>query len=45
VSFFLAGENLGDADYDVGRTPLRTIGPPRTIRGGLRVRMSGHGRP
>ncbi|HEV7500582.1 MAG TPA: TonB-dependent receptor [Vicinamibacteria bacterium] len=44
VSFYLAGENLGDADYDVGRTPLRTIGPPRTIRGGLRVRMSGHGR-
>jgi outer membrane receptor protein involved in Fe transport len=45
VSFFVAGENLGDAQYDVARTPLRTIGPPRTIRGGFRVRVSGHGRP
>jgi outer membrane receptor protein involved in Fe transport len=34
---FLAIENLFDADYDVGRTPLRTIGWPRTVRMGARV--------
>jgi outer membrane receptor protein involved in Fe transport len=34
---FAAIENLGDADYDVGRTPIRTIGWPRTARVGLRV--------
>jgi len=45
VGFFLAGENLTDAEYDVGRTPLRTVGPPRTIRGGLRVRLAGRARP
>jgi len=42
VSAFVAGENLTDAEYDVGRTPVRTTGPPRTLRGGLRVRV---GRP
>jgi outer membrane receptor protein involved in Fe transport len=41
VSFFLAGENLRDVEYDVGRTPVRTVGPPRTIRGGFRVRLRG----
>ncbi|MGH9350268.1 MAG: TonB-dependent receptor [Vicinamibacterales bacterium] len=34
---FLAIENLFDAEYDVGRTPIRTIGWPRTVRGGLRL--------
>jgi outer membrane receptor protein involved in Fe transport len=45
VGFFIAGENLGDAEYDVGRTPIRTVGPPRTIRGGFRVRLGGPARP
>jgi outer membrane receptor protein involved in Fe transport len=45
VGFFLAGENLTDAEYDVGRTPIRTVGPPRTIRGGFRVRLGGGARP
>ena len=45
VSFFLAGENLTDAEYDVARTPIRTVGPPRTIRAGFRVRMRGGARP
>jgi len=45
VGFFLAGENLTDAEYDVGRTPVRTVGPPRTIRGGFRVRLGGRARP
>jgi outer membrane receptor protein involved in Fe transport len=34
---FVAIENLFDADYDVGRTPIRTIGWPRSFRLGVRV--------
>lgn len=34
---FVAVENVFDADYDTGRTPLRTIGWPRTVRVGVRV--------
>jgi outer membrane receptor protein involved in Fe transport len=34
---FLSIENLSDTDYDVGRTPIRTIGWPRSVRMGLRV--------
>lgn len=34
---FIAVENLFDTEYDVGRTPLRTIGWPRTVRGGVRM--------
>lgn len=34
---FFAVENLFDKDYDTGRTPLRTIGWPRTVRVGVRV--------
>ena len=34
---FAAAENLFDSEYDVGRTPIRTIGWPRTVRGGVRV--------
>lgn len=37
VHGFLAVENLFDVEYDVGRTPIRTVGWPRTIRGGVRV--------
>ena len=33
---FVAVENLFDADYLVGRTPLPTIGAPRAARAGLR---------
>jgi outer membrane receptor protein involved in Fe transport len=36
---FLAGENLLNQRYEVGRTPLLTIGPPRSVRVGLRVRV------
>lgn len=36
-NIFVAVENLFDADYDVGRTPLRSIGWPRTARVGVRV--------
>lgn len=37
VHLFLAVENLFDTDYDVGRTPIRTIGWPRSVRGGVRL--------
>jgi outer membrane cobalamin receptor len=36
---FFAVENLFDLEYDTGRTPLRTIGWPRTIRAGVRVAL------
>jgi outer membrane receptor protein involved in Fe transport len=37
VQGFLAIENLFDTEYDVGRTPIRTIGWPRTVRVGARL--------
>jgi len=37
---FLAVENLFDQRYDVGRTPLLTIGPPIQTRAGVRFRLS-----
>jgi outer membrane receptor protein involved in Fe transport len=37
ANVFVSIENLFDKDYDVGRTPLRTIGWPRTVRAGVRV--------
>lgn len=33
---FVAVENLFDVDYDVGRTPVRTVGWPRSVRVGAR---------
>jgi outer membrane receptor protein involved in Fe transport len=36
---FFSIENLFDLDYDTGRTPLRTIGWPRTFRVGVRVAL------
>jgi outer membrane receptor protein involved in Fe transport len=37
---FVAAENLLDADVVVGRTPVETLGAPRTVRGGLRFSTS-----
>jgi outer membrane receptor protein involved in Fe transport len=37
VAVFFAMENLFDKDYDTGRTPLRTVGWPRSSRVGVRV--------
>lgn len=39
VSAFAAVENLFDVEYDTGRTPLRTIGMPRTARVGIRIHL------
>lgn len=36
---YLAGENLLDHRYEVGRTPQLTLGPPRIIRGGIQIRL------
>lgn len=36
LELFAAVENAFDAEQDVGRTPLRTIGLPRTVRAGIR---------
>ncbi|MEP7341696.1 MAG: TonB-dependent receptor, partial [Acidobacteriota bacterium] len=36
---FIAVQNLLDERYSVGRTPLETLGMPRMVRGGLRVRF------
>ena len=36
---FVAGENLTGKRYVVARTPLPNLGPPRTVRGGVRVRV------
>jgi len=33
---FVAGENLTNRRYDVGRTPVLTVGPPVLVRVGLR---------
>lgn len=37
VQAFAAIENVFDTEYDVGRTPIRTIGWPRTMRVGARL--------
>jgi outer membrane receptor protein involved in Fe transport len=37
LQLFLGVENVFDVEYDVGRTPVRSIGWPLSIRGGLRV--------
>ena len=39
VELFAAVENLFDREYTVGRTPLRTIGPPLLARLGIRLRI------
>jgi iron complex outermembrane receptor protein len=35
VSLFVAVENLLDSEYDVGRTPILTVGLPRAARAGV----------
>ena len=39
VELFAAAENLFDQEYDIGRTPLRTVGPPLLARFGVRLRL------
>jgi hypothetical protein len=39
VAAFVAIENLLDATYDVGRTPVLTTGVPRAARAGLQIAL------
>jgi outer membrane receptor protein involved in Fe transport len=39
IELFAAAENLLNKRYDVGRTPVRTIGPPLLARFGIRFHM------
>ena len=39
VEAFAAAENLTGRRYDVGRTPVLTLGPPAFVRVGLRLRL------
>jgi outer membrane cobalamin receptor len=39
IEAFVAVQNLLDAKYAVGRTPLETLGMPRMLRGGVRLRF------
>jgi outer membrane receptor protein involved in Fe transport len=41
IEVFAAGENLFDRRYAIGRTPVTTIGPPRSGRAGVRLRLGG----
>jgi len=36
TAIFLAAENLTDESYEIGRTPVTTIGAPRSFRAGVR---------
>jgi outer membrane receptor protein involved in Fe transport len=36
LEIFVAAENLLDEDYEIGRTPVVTLGPPRSVRLGVR---------
>lgn len=40
LEVFAAVENVFDARYDIGRTPVRTTGPPRLVRFGVRFAAS-----
>ncbi|QQS48310.1 MAG: TonB-dependent receptor [Acidobacteriota bacterium] len=39
LDLFLAVQNLFDEQYAIGRTPVETLGMPRMIRGGIRIRF------
>jgi outer membrane receptor protein involved in Fe transport len=43
VEVFLAVENLLDREYLVGRAGVDTVGAPRLVRGGLRLRAGSAG--
>jgi outer membrane receptor protein involved in Fe transport len=41
VDVFVAGENLLNQQYQIGRTPVLTVGPPVLARAGLRLDFGG----
>jgi outer membrane receptor protein involved in Fe transport len=40
LDIFAAGENVLGGRYEVGRTPVVTLGPPRAVRFGVRLRLA-----
>jgi outer membrane receptor protein involved in Fe transport len=40
IELFAAAENLLNQRYSTGRTPVRTVAPPASVRVGLRVRFN-----
>ena len=41
LEIFVAAENLFNTRYSIGRTPVRTVGPPFFIRMGFRFQLQG----
>lgn len=41
VEVYAAGENVFGTRYDLGRTPLLTVGPPTQVRVGIRYELRG----
>jgi outer membrane receptor protein involved in Fe transport len=41
LDVFLAAENLFNQRYEVGKTPVTTLGPPILVRAGLRLHLGG----
>ena len=39
IELFAGVENLFDERFEIARTPVRTVGPPRAVRGGFRLRL------
>jgi outer membrane receptor protein involved in Fe transport len=39
VMVFVAAQNLTNTRYEIGRTPVLTVGPPTLVRAGLRFRL------
>jgi len=39
LEIFGAVENVFDQRYEVGKTPVTTLGPPILVRGGIRIRV------
>ena len=39
LEVFAAGENLTGRQVEVARTPVLTLGPPRTVQAGLRFAL------
>ena len=39
LDIFFAGENLFNQRYEVGKTPVTTLGPPILVRAGVRIQL------
>lgn len=42
LEVFVAFENVFDQRYEVGKTPVTTLGPPILLRGGFRLQLGTH---